>query len=96
MRLIHIVVQNIKFQFRHGFYLVYLVISLSYLAILKILSEEFARKAFVLLIFSDISILGLFFVGAIVFLERDQGIMQTLFRNTTACIRIYLCPGALS
>jgi fluoroquinolone transport system permease protein len=41
--------------------------------------DSYATKAFVLIIFSDISLLGMFFIGAIVFLERDQGIMQTLF-----------------
>jgi fluoroquinolone transport system permease protein len=95
MRLLHLIIQNIQFQFRHGFYLVYLVISMSYVAILRIMPDQIAQKAFILLIFSDVSILGLFFIGAIVFLERDQGIMQTLF-VTPLSISEYIFGQALS
>lgn len=79
MRLLRMVIHNVVFQFKHGFYLVYLIISLSYVALLRMLPYSFAQKVFSLIIFSDISFLGLFFIGAIIFLERDQGIMQALF-----------------
>lgn len=70
---------DVLFQFRHGFYLIYLIVSLLYIIIL--LSTPDAQRLLVTnaLVFSDTSVLGLTFVGAIVLLEKQQSILHSLF-----------------
>jgi fluoroquinolone transport system permease protein len=69
---------DIAFQIRHGFYLAYLIISVIYIAFLAFIPSSWEETAAVLLIFSDCSFLGSFFVGGIILLEKDQGMVQQL------------------
>lgn len=69
---------DMVFQFRQGFYFIYLLISFIYLLILGQLPTEFTDLALPIIVFSDPSVLGLFFIGGILLLEKDQGIIQTL------------------
>jgi fluoroquinolone transport system permease protein len=70
---------NIKLQFRHGFYYAYLFVCIVYIILLRLLSPEMRELLTPVLIFTDPSMLGIFFVGGIVFLERDDNTLQTLF-----------------
>ncbi len=69
---------DMLFQFKQGFYFIYLLIAFIYLLILGQLPLKFADIALPIIIFSDPSVLGLFFIGGILMLEKDQGIIQTL------------------
>lgn len=79
MRLWQALKQDIKFQFRHGFYYAYLVISIIYIIILLNIPWEYRPFIAGLIVFSDPAMLGFFFVGAIVLLERDENILESLF-----------------
>lgn len=78
MRLLHAILADMRFQIKHGFYLVYVIITVMYLIILSFLPEDILSFALPLLVFSDPSVLGLFFIGGIILLEKGQGVLMVL------------------
>ncbi len=72
MRLRSLVLWDIRFQTRYGFYFLYAVLTAIYVAILSAVPESWREKAAAILIFSDPASMGLFFMGAIVLLEKSQ------------------------
>ena len=76
MRLLNALRADIRFQFKQGFYLVYLLLTLVYMVVLTRFPLEFKRIAVPLTVFSDPSMVGFFFIGAIVMLEKVQGVLQ--------------------
>ncbi|WP_338749252.1 ABC transporter permease [Bacillus sp. FJAT-52991] len=79
MRLASAVFYDMKLQFRHGLYVVYFLISHVYLLLLFQLPTSYRETANVLLTFSDPSMLGFFFIGGLVLLEKGQHIHDPLF-----------------
>jgi len=79
MRLLAAIGQDMRFQFRHGFYYAYAVLTILYIVILRLLPEAYRFPALTVILFADICALGFFFVGAIVLLEKGQNIAQSLF-----------------
>lgn len=77
-RIRNAVLSDVVFQFKQGFYFIYLLISFVYLLILSQLPLAIAEFALPIIVFSDPSVLGLFFIGGILLLEKDQGVIQTL------------------
>jgi fluoroquinolone transport system permease protein len=69
---------DIRFQLKHGFYLVYAIITVMYLIILSFLPENILSIALPLIVYSDPSVLGLFFIGGIVLMEKGQGVLMVL------------------
>lgn len=86
---------DLKFQFRHGFYHVYLIITVLYILLLRFLPTGIKDTAAVLILFTDPSVLGFFFVGGILLFERGQNIHASLF-TTPVHLREYLWAKALS
>lgn len=78
MRLLHAVWADMRFQMKQGFYLVYVVITIMYLIILSFLPENVLQIALPLVVFSDPSVLGLFFIGGIIMLEKVQGVLMVI------------------
>ncbi len=70
---------DIRFQFRHGFYYAYLFVSAVYILFLWFIPQELKQPVAVLMVFSDPGVMGFFFVGGILLLERGQGILNNLF-----------------
>lgn len=79
MRLASALYYDMKLQFRHGLYLVYFLISHAYILLLFQLPITYREPADVLLTFSDPSMLGFFFIGGLVLLEKGQYIHDPLF-----------------
>ncbi|WMT38917.1 ABC transporter permease [Paenibacillus sp. D2_2] len=79
MRIASAIAYDIKLQQRHGFYYAYLVISLFYIVLLRILPASSREMADIILTFTDPSMLGFFFIGGLVLLEKGQDIHNTLF-----------------
>lgn len=67
------------FQLRHGFYYVYAVLTLVYLVLLSQFSENVISVMLPIVIYTDPAVLGLFFIGGIVLLEKEQGILALLY-----------------
>ena len=72
MRLFKRILWDMKFQFKYGFYFLYTILTGIYLVILFALPENWRSHAATLLIFSDPAAMGVFFMGAIVLLEKNQ------------------------
>ncbi len=79
MRFLQALKQDIKYQFRNGFYYVYLFVSIIYIAILFKLPSNIQEIVTAMVIFSDPAMLGFFFVGAIILLEKEENIFEALF-----------------
>lgn len=77
-RLFNLTIWDIKFQMKYGFYFLYGVLSIFYIIILFAIQVKWQEKALVVLIFSDPAAMGLFFMGAIILLEKSQKIPYTL------------------
>lgn len=79
MRLASATLCSIRLQFRHGFYYAYLVVCVVYVVLLYLLAGKAREIVTPLLIFSDPAMLGIFFIGGIVLLERSDNTLQSLF-----------------
>lgn len=78
MRLKNLILSDIRFQIKHGFYFLYIVITLLYITILSLVPELYKSKVTSLIIFSDPATLGLFFMGAIILLEKSQRVLSSI------------------
>lgn len=94
-RLFTLVRYDILFQFRHGFYLAYGFVTLFYLLFLRAVPENFAQAIFPFILFTDISILGFFFVGGVVLLEKGQNALDAIL-VTPVTVTEYLLSKVIS
>jgi fluoroquinolone transport system permease protein len=78
MRLLNALKSDIIFQKKQGFYMIYIAITLLYIILLSLMPELWLKYALPIIIFSDPSGLGLFFIGGIMMLEKEQGILSYL------------------
>ena len=78
MRFLYAIWADIRFQMKQGFYIVYVLITIMYLILLSFLPEDVLSIALPLVVFSDPSVLGLFFIGGIIMLEKVQGVLSVL------------------
>lgn len=95
MRLLAALRQDIRFQFRHGFYYVYAILTVLYIITLKLLPETLIYPTLSIILFTDICTLGFTFIGAIVLLERGQNLTESLF-VTPLRLHEYLLAKILS
>lgn len=95
MRLINAIKSDIKFQYKQGFYFIYIVITLVYILILSKLPKDIIKIAAPLVVFSDPSVLGLFFIGGIIMLEKVQGIIYCII-VTPLKIKEYILAKIIS
>lgn len=72
MKLRHLFCWDMKFQVRYGFYLLYGFLTVLYAVVLVSLPRSWRANAAALLIFSDPAAMGLFFMGAVILLEKSQ------------------------
>jgi fluoroquinolone transport system permease protein len=86
---------DINIQLRSGYWTVYSIIGLIYILIMLNIPVSIREEVAVALIFMDTSVLGLIFVGALVLLEKQQGVLQSL-SVTPLRLNIYLLSKALS
>ena len=78
-RLKYAILNDIRFQRRYGFHLLYLVVTLVYLGLLFALPATWRPVAAVIVVFSDPAALGLFFMGAIVLFEKSVQTLESVF-----------------
>lgn len=95
MRLPHLIFGDLKFQSKSGFYLLYTVLTAIYLIVLFTIPLNLKEKITGALIFSDPSALGLFFMGAIVLLEKSQRV-SCAFAVSPIKATEYVCSKVIS
>lgn len=78
MRLPRLLWADLKFLWRYGFGGLYALFTLLYLLLLAALPAGVRGTVCALLIFSDPAIMGLFFMGALLLLERSQRVLPAL------------------
>lgn len=74
MRLKTMILWDVRSQMKYGIYFLYGILTVLYLGILYVMPASWWQPAAVLLILSDPGAMGLFFMGAIVLLEKSQRI----------------------
>lgn len=94
-RLPALLAMDLRFQFRQGIHPVYAGLTAAMALMLVLLPAEGRRIALPLLLFGEPSMLGMFFVGGLLFFEQDQGILQPLFAAPVS-ISGYLTSKVLS
>ena len=77
--MIQLLKKEISLQWRQGFWLVYFVFTAIYVTVLLSLPEKNRMLVSLLLILSDTTMLGVIFIGALVLLEKQQAVIQSLF-----------------
>ena len=78
MRLLGMIAGDIRFQWKYGFYLLYMFFSVLYICLLAAFPAGWREKAAQIMIYSDPAAMGLFFMGAIVLLEKNERILNAL------------------
>ncbi len=78
MRLLKLIKGDLFFLARYGLFLVYAVFIVVYLVMLHYIPGEAGTFVMKLLVFSDPAAMGLFFMGAVVLLEKSQRVNCSL------------------
>jgi fluoroquinolone transport system permease protein len=65
---------DMRYQFKYGFYFLYVIVSAAYIGILLMLPAGFRQQGAAVIIWSDPAFLGFFFIGGIVLLEKGEGL----------------------
>ncbi|NCB51676.1 MAG: ABC transporter permease [Clostridia bacterium] len=78
MRIKTLLLGDIRFQYKYGFYFIYLFFSVFYIGLIYAFPEAWREKAAILMIFSDPAALGLFFMGAIVLFEKSERTLDSI------------------
>ena len=78
MRIKALFLGDVRFQFKYGFYYIYLIFSLLYIGVLFALPYEWRQTAAILMIFSDPAAMGLYFMGAIVLFEKSERVLNSV------------------
>lgn len=93
--MLNLLKSDIVLQWRQKFWLIYIIIGFIYTAIALNISEEHRFFICTMFIMFDTSVLGLTFVGAIILLEKQQNILQSLF-ITPLSLRSYFLSKTIS
>ena len=74
MRFLSAIVNDMRFQAKYGFYLIYALISALYIAALLFCPLAYRKMAASVIILTDPAMLGVFFIGGIWLLEKREGL----------------------
>ncbi len=78
MRLRALLSGDIRFQFKYGFYLIYVIFSLLYIGLLFAFPAAWREKAAITMVFTDPAAMGLYFMGSIVLFEKSERVLNSL------------------
>lgn len=95
MRFKTLLLWDMKFQARYGFYLLYGFLTVFYIVLLLSLPLSWKENAAAILIYSDPAAMGLFFMGAIILLEKSQRV-TSFFAVSPLRVAEYVCSKVLS
>lgn len=78
MRAKALLIGDIRFQFKYGFYFLYLIFAILYISLLYALPAAWREQAAILMIFTDPAAMGLYFMGAIVLFEKGERVLDSI------------------
>ena len=83
MRVWRLTAGDIRFQWKYGFYILYAIFTAVYLLTLSAVPENVRRTVATVMIYTDPAAMGLFFMGAIILLEKSQRVNSALAVSPT-------------
>lgn len=90
-----LILYNVKLQFRQGFTAAWIVITFFYLLALYFIPSQMAIVLLPLILLSEPTTFAMIFTGAILLLEKEEGILNNLF-ITPLNIRAYILSKAIA
>lgn len=78
MRTTALLIGDIRFQFKYGFYFLYSIFAVLYISLLFVLPDIWREEVAILMIFSDPAAMGLYFMGSIVLFEKSERVLNTI------------------
>lgn len=78
MRVKALLIGDICFQYKYGFYFLYLIFTILYICLLYALPAAWRERAAILMIFTDPAAMGLYFMGAIVLFEKSERVLDSI------------------
>ena len=78
MRLGRLICSDIHFQWKYGFYFIYFILTVLYVCGSASLPGHWKTDIASIMIYSDPAAMGLFFMGAIVLLEKSQKVLNAI------------------
>ena len=78
MRIKALLKGDIGFQYKYGFYFLYVVFTAIYIGLLFSLPLSWREKSALLMIYTDPAALGLYFMGAIILLEKSERVLDSI------------------
>lgn len=78
-RLANTFAADLRYQWRYGFYFIYAFMIVSFIVLIRLLPEAWRQTVLVAVLLSDPALLGFFFIGGILQLERGEGLLDALF-----------------
>lgn len=95
MRFKNLLLWDMKFQKRYGFYILYGILTVFYALLLFLMPQSWKENAAAILIYSDPAAMGLFFMGAMILLEKSQRV-NSFFAVSPISVLEYVCAKVLS
>lgn len=80
-RLVNAFMSDVRYQWRYGFYFIYGFLTVCFIIVLRLLPDDWRQTALVVTLLADPALLGLFFIGGLMQLERGEGILDALFSS---------------
>ena len=78
MRLIGAIKADIRFQYKQGVYGIYIFLIILYSILISIIPKDVRSIAVPLIVLTDPTIVGFFFMGGVIMLEKAQGVLEYL------------------
>jgi fluoroquinolone transport system permease protein len=78
-RLANTFLTDLRYQWRYGFYFIYAFLVIGFIVLIRLLPESWKQTAVVAVLLSDTALLGFFFIGGVLQLERGEGLLDALF-----------------
>lgn len=95
MRLKGLLLGDMQFQMKYGFYFLYVFMTVVYIIVLSLMPPTVKGTVAAIIIFTDPAALGLVFMGAIVLLEKSQRVLPSLAVSPAKPCE-YICSKAVS
>lgn len=78
LRLNAVIRGDIRFQWKYGIYFIYVIVVVLYIGILSLLKGDVKEVVCQIMVYSDPAAMGMFFMGAIVLLEKSQRVLNSI------------------
>lgn len=90
LRLLSVIKGDIHFQWKYGFYYIYILLVILYLGILSLLFGNVKEIVGHIMVYSDPAAMGMFFMGAIVLLEKSQRVLNSIAVSPVSAMQYIL------